>query len=87
MAHVYCCNSTDTGHLSSTTIGILFLKYLYPIIEFLTIFKFISLLNNFMRSGRTVTVRKGNTEGVLLWPCQRKNNKLSSSLLEPLPEP
>lgn len=70
MAHVYCCNSTDIGHLSSATIGILLLKYLYPIIEFLTIFKFISLPNDFMRSGRTVTVREGNKEGVLLWPCK-----------------
>lgn len=70
MAHVYCCNSTDTGHLSSTTIGILLLKYLYPIIEFLTTFKCISLPNDFVRSGRTVTVRKGNRKAVLLWPCR-----------------
>lgn len=70
MAHVYCCNSTDIGHLSPTTIGLLLLKYLYPIIGFLTIFKCISLPNDFMRSGRTVTVRKENKEGVLLWPCK-----------------
>lgn len=47
MAHVYCCNSIDIRHLSSTTIGIPFLKYLYPIIEFLTISKCISLPNDF----------------------------------------
>lgn len=68
MARVYCCNSTDIRHLSSTTIGTL--KYLYLIIEFLTIFKCISLPNDFMRSGRTVTVRKGNKDGVLLWACK-----------------
>lgn len=70
MAHVYSCNFTDIGHLSSTTIGVLLLKHLYPIIEFLTIFKCISLPNDFMRSERTVTARKGNKEGVLLWPCK-----------------
>lgn len=70
MAHVYCCNSTDIGHQSSATTGILLLKYLYPIIEFLTICKCISLPNDFIRSGKAVTVRKGNKEGVLLWACK-----------------
>lgn len=86
MAHVYCCNSTDTGHLSSTTIGILLLKYLYPIIEFLTTFKCISLPNDFVRSGRTVTVRKG-TERLFCSGLAGETEKPSSFLLKPSPEP